>query len=272
MNERYALDRLVLASSSPRRRELVAALRLPLPVEVLATDTDETVEPGLEPHEIVTELSLRKAAAAAQRLSAADLQEGRSALVLGGDTIVVLDGEVLGKPADAADACRTLRRLSGRAHEVYSGVSLLRTGMREFRGAADSEQPFPASELAVPAFGEAVDASSASGRSSGGLRWSSEARLGRIGRWRIAEASPDEPVCAVGYTRSEVIFRELSEAEIEAYVASGDPLDKAGSYGVQGLGSVLIEEIAGDFYSVMGLPLALVYQMLLPFGVSPLRS
>ncbi|OXM17411.1 Maf family protein [Paenibacillus herberti] len=270
---------LVLASSSPRRRELVGALRLPIPIEVLATDTDETVCPELNPRMIVAELSLRKAVAAAQQLSR-ESHPSHGTLVLGGDTIVVLDGEVLGKPLDAEDARQTLRRLSGRAHEVYSGVSLL------FVPESDQGVQEQLAQLATPAFSAGdgtevpaglLDIADKSARLLDGAAinrvpvWGAEELLGDIGRWRVAAAG-SSPLAATGYTRSEVRFRELSEEEISAYVATGDPLDKAGSYGVQGLGSVLIEKIEGDFYSVMGLPLALLYQMLLPFGVSPLRQ
>ncbi|SDT29838.1 septum formation protein [Paenibacillaceae bacterium GAS479] len=288
MNVNQLPSRLVLASSSPRRRELVGALRLPIPIEVLATDTDETVGPELNPEMIVAELSLRKAIAAAQQISTEPHPSYRT-LVLGGDTIVVLDGEVLGKPLDAEDARQTLRRLSGRVHEVYSGVSLL------FVPESDQGAQAQLTQLAAPVFfvGDGVGKS---GVVLDGTRkptllpdgadkfapnldgvainrvpvWGAEELLGDIGRWRVA-AADSSPLAATGYTRSEVRFRELSDEEITAYVATGDPLDKAGSYGVQGLGSVLIEKIEGDFYSVMGLPLALLYQMLLPFGVSPLR-
>ncbi|QJC52944.1 Maf-like protein [Paenibacillus albicereus] len=252
MNENNLPQRLVLASSSPRRRELAAALRLPIPLEVLATDADESVGPELRPHEIVAELALRKAMAAALRIEGS----GGRALVLGGDTIVVLDGEVLGKPVDAEEARLTLRRLSGRVHEVYSGVALLATG---------GPVPAVATEL-PPAF---PPAGAASALASDAV-WGERQRFGGIGDYRVA--APGGPaIAACGYTRSKVRFRELGEAQIAAYVASGDPLDKAGSYGIQGLGSVLIEKIEGDFYSIMGLPLNLLYELLKSFGLDPLQ-
>ncbi|MGN7453206.1 Maf family protein [Paenibacillus pasadenensis] len=257
MNEDNLPQRLVLASSSPRRRELAAALRLPIPLEVLATDADESVAPELRPHEIVAELALRKAKAAALRIEEASGAEGGRALVLGGDTIVVLDGEVLGKPADAEDARRTLRRLSGRVHEVYSGVALLAAGEPVAGGSATLPPAFP------PA---GADPSQASG-----AVWGDRQRLGDIGAYRVA-APGGTAFAACGYTRSAVRFRELDDAQIAAYVATGDPLDKAGSYGIQGLGSVLVEQIEGDFYSIMGLPLNLLYELLRRFGLDPLRS
>jgi septum formation protein len=97
--------------------------------------------------------------------------------------------------------------------------------------------------------------------------------LGDIGQYRVISKSPSgEPEIIVGHTVSKVTFRPMSDAEIEAYIKTGDPLDKAGAYGVQGIGAVFIEKIEGDFYSVMGLPLNLLYQMLLRFGVSPFKT
>lgn len=223
---------LVLASSSPRRQELIRTLGLP--VVVRASDADETVPGGWEPAAIVEELSLRKAQTVAQ-----SLPEGGSAaertIVVGSDTIVVLDGRVLGKPADPLDAERMLSLLQGRSHQVYSGVACV--------------EP---SRAGIP------------------VREGAE-RLGDITRLRVLSRLPaGEPDLAVGHTVSTVTFRPMSPREIEAYVRTGEPLDKAGSYGIQGVGSFFIEKMEGDFYSVMGLPLHLLYRMLQTFGIQPL--
>lgn len=220
---------LVLASASPRRQELIRLLQLP--VVVKATQTDESVPEGWTPPRIVEELALRKAAAAAAP-SGAGYSEGE--IVVGSDTIVVLDGAVLGKPRDAEDAASMLLRLQGREHTVYTGVA-----------------------CCSYTHGLAAE----------------DAAFGNTGSYRaIVPRLEGEPACAVGHTASKVTFRPMSNAEIEAYIHTKDPLDKAGSYGIQGVGAVFIEKIEGDFYSVMGLPLNLLYRMLLKFGISPFKT
>ncbi|AJY76057.1 Maf family protein [Paenibacillus beijingensis] len=195
-------SRLVLASSSPRRQELVASLGLSLPVHILPTDTDESVPSGWTPAQIVERLSLRKARAAARLLAAAG--DSVPSLVLGADTIVVLDGDVLGKPANRADAVQTLRRLQGRSHKVYSGMTL-------------------------------------------------------IGTHTGAEIS--------AHRMTRVTMKPLDHETIERYVATGEPLDKAGSYGIQGLGATLVSGIEGCYFNVVGLPLSLLSDMLAEQGV-----
>lgn len=188
-------DTLILASSSPRRRELLQALGIPF--TVMTSDVDETTAPGLSPKEVVEELSLRKANAVADRLT-----EG---FVLGSDTIVVLDGQILGKPEDEADAFRMLSMLQGREHTVYSGVALI----------------------------DAV-----TGRSE------------------------------VAHSHTQVKIRPLSEAEIKSYIATKEPMDKAGSYAIQGIGATIVEGITGDYFTVVGLPLCLTSNLLARFGMS----
>ena len=179
---------LVLASASPRRRDLLA--RLGLAFDVRPTDADETWPEDLAPGPAAAEVALRKA-------RAADVD----ALVLAADTVVVLDGDVLGKPADADGAARTLRRLSGRTHEVATGLALRLNG-RE----------------------------------------------------------------TTAYETTRVTFADLSDDEIAAYVATGSPLDKAGSYGIQDdLGAVFVERIEGDYFNVVGLPLRRFYTTLCAF-------
>lgn len=184
---------LILASKSPRRRELIA--RLGVPYEVCASDADESVCGLLAPDEYVKTLALRKAQAAA------NTHPGD--VVLGVDTVVVLDGRILGKPQNICDAAQMLRALSGRSHEVFSGFALIGDGK---------------------VYSESV--------------------------------------------RTTVRFAALSDEEIARYVASGEPMDKAGAYGIQGEGALLVEGISGDYYNVVGLPLQRIYAVLKSdFGV-----
>lgn len=183
--------RLILASQSPRRRELLE--RLGLSFEVKAADVDETMDSGKNPAEEVARLSRMKAAA---------VDAGREEVVIAADTVVVLGGMVLGKPKDKPDAVRMLRALSGREHQVMSGLTVRR----------------------------------------GDRIWS-------------------ETVV------TKVRFRELDEAEIAAYVESGEPLDKAGAYGIQGLAAIFVERLDGDYYNVMGLPLCPLVGLLRRAGV-----
>jgi septum formation protein len=238
---------LILASSSPRRQELIRSLKLPC--EIMASDVDESTASGLSPAQVVEELSLRKARAVFQRLEA----RSNPGIVIGSDTIVVLDNHILGKPVDEADAFRMLKSIQGRKHQVYSGVACIDTGSGDEKAGPPVTRPFEIGEPMEKA-GDAM-------------------YLGDTGQYRILSESPSgQPKAMIGHTVTKVTFRPMSDEEIEAYVKTGEPLDKAGSYGVQGLGSVFIERIEGDFYSVMGLPLNLLYQMLLKFGISPFKS
>lgn len=198
-----AISQLVLASSSPRRKELVAMLDLSLPVYILSTDTDETVEAGWIPSEVVEKLSLRKANAALKMLQ--QKQEHESSLIIGADTIVVLDGEVLGKPVDDTEAMSMLGRLQGRSHEVYTGIACV-----------------------LSSNGEA----------------------------------------SLAHRMTKVKMKALSNDQIARYVATGEPRDKAGAYGIQGLGSILVDEIAGCYFNVVGLPLSLLSDMLDTYDIS----
>lgn len=232
---------LILASSSPRRQELIRSLGLPY--RIMVSEADESTEPHWSPARIVEELAARKAETVCARCTAEGLQE--ASVVIGSDTIVVLDGEVLGKPVDAQDAYRMLKALQGRRHQVFSGVACFE----------------------VTAGGEARQAGF-----DARLNDAESIRLGELGQYRLASATGGAATAAVGHTASQVTFRPMSDAEIRAYIGTGDPLDKAGSYGIQGLGSLFIEKIEGDFYSIMGLPMNLLYQMLLRFGISPFAS
>ena len=185
-----ARPRVILASQSPRRRELLALIGIPH--EVRPADIDEVYRPGEEPTEHALRLAREKAARIAQD----------DAVVIGSDTIVVLDGDVLGKPVDAADAAQMLRRLSGRAHTVITAVA---------------------------------------------VHWSGKTLAG-------AEE--------VGVT-----FHELSDAEIAGYIATREPMDKAGAYGIQGFGATIVARVDGDYFAVMGLPLQLLVRLLKQLGL-----
>ena len=187
--------RIILASGSPRRKELLEMLKVKN-LEIIPAKGEESAHPELSPPELVKELSRCKAAEVAPR-------HEPDTVTIGADTVVVLDGQVLGKPADRADAAWMLRALSGRSHTVYTGVTIIR------------------------------------------------------GNTLISHAE-----------RTEVRFRPLSEREIEAYIATGEPMDKAGAYGAQGIASLFVEGLDGDFFNVMGLPLCALGNMLKELGVS----
>lgn len=190
--------RIILASTSPRRKELIASLHLAF--EVIPSHADEDTPPEWTPEQTVQELAMRKALAVYRGL------EGREqdAVIVGSDTVVVLDGDILGKPVDEADAERMLSRLQGRVHRVFTGVAC-------------------------------IDASN--GQSM------------------------------VQYRQTDVTMKELSEATIRAYVQTGEPSDKAGSYAIQGIGASLIDRVEGCYFNVVGLPLSLLSDMLDGFGI-----
>ena len=181
---------IVLASSSPRRKQLLELLGLTF--EVVPADIDETWRNGEAPAAHAERLARGKAAAVSRP----------EALVVGADTIVVIGGEILGKPRDAAEARAMLRRLSGQGHEVFTAVAVA---------------------------------------------------------WRGKTGA--------GTSRTSVHVRALDDETIAAYVATGEPLDKAGAYGIQGYGAVLVERIEGDYFTVMGLGLGLFVDLLAPLGL-----
>ncbi|MFC5447262.1 Maf family protein [Paenibacillus aestuarii] len=226
------LPKLILASSSPRRQELIQSLGLPYIIRV--SDADETVEQKITPAELVELLSMRKATTVRDMLKGTAEQ----GVIIGSDTVVVFQGEVLGKPVDENDAFRMLKMLQGQTHEVYSGVACVDTGSSEEGNAGADDTT----------------------------------HIGDLIRYRIQVKSPEgRPAVIVGHSVSKVTFRPMSDEEIRAYIQTREPMDKAGSYGVQGIGAVFIEKIEGDFYSIMGLPLNLLNQMLLRFGISSLK-
>ena len=185
--------KIVLASQSPRRKELLG--RMGLEFVTQASKIDESAFDGLEARELVATLSREKAQWIARQL------DGET-LVIGADTVVVRDGAALGKPKDAEDAVAMLLSLSGRDHQVCTGVTICRG---------------------------------------------------------------DRVLTQVEET--QVTFRDLTEAEVRQYVSTGEPMDKAGAYGIQGLGGLLVDGIRGDYSNVVGLPVCRLGQMLKDFGV-----
>ena len=185
---------IILASKSPRRRALLEQMGVK-DFRILTPDIDEHMDRELPPAELVRQISLEKAQAVAA-------QADPNAVIIAADTVVALDGVVLGKPADEEEAFRMLSLLSGNRHQVYTGLTVLR-----------GEQVFS--------------------------------------QWE----------------ETSVTFRPLTAEEIEAYIATGEPMDKAGAYGIQGYGALFIEGISGDYYNVMGLPVCRLGQILGQLGM-----
>jgi septum formation protein len=205
---------LLLASASPRRSDLLKAAGIGF--DVLPVNVDETPLAQESPEAHVRRLAEEKARVASQTRP--------GAVVLGADTVVVVDDRILGKPRDAADAAEMLRALSGRAHEVLTGVAVIRpagrAGLKPERG------------------GDGPPTSGA------------------------ASVAPTTPPAAIGVACTRVWFSSLSDDEIDWYVRSGEPMDKAGAYAIQGLASRFIDRIDGSYSNVVGLPVALVYRLL----------
>jgi len=172
---------LILASASPRRKEIMQTAGLIFSIHV--SDTDETLPDGIAASEAVTELSYRKALAVAKTHP--------DDTVIGADTVVTLDGKILGKPANTDDAKNMLRTLSGRTHKVFTGVCIIK---------GDCVNKF--------------------------------------------------------FEETDVTFFDLTDEEINAYVETNEPMDKAGAYGIQGKGCTLVKGICGDYFNVVGLPVA----------------
>ena len=181
--------KLILASQSPRRRELLSLLKIPF--EVCVSQADETMEPGAPPEQQVALVSRRKAEATPR-------QEDQ--VVIAADTIVVCDDSVMGKPHCREEACQMLERLSGRTHQVMTGLTVL---------------------------------------------WGNQ--------------------CHTCTEITDVTFRSLSRQEIDRYVDSGEPMDKAGAYGIQGGAALFAEKLSGDYYNVVGLPVCRLVQVLRSF-------
>ncbi|MCI8387845.1 MAG: septum formation inhibitor Maf [Clostridiales bacterium] len=184
------MNKIILASASPRRRELMTMVGAAF--EVITADCDENIEGKLTPAEYVSELALRKAKSVLDKCGSPN-----NMIVIGADTIVCLDGKILGKPKDMADAVNTLLMLSGREHSVFTGLAVV-----------------------------------------------------------------DNSKSVADVTQTRVKFTELTREECERYVATGEPLDKAGSYGIQGIGGMFVERIDGDYFNVVGLPISRLRKLL----------
>jgi septum formation protein len=187
---------LILASGSPRRRALLEGLNLSF--RVMTSHVDETLPPDIKPKDAVQNLALKKAKAVSISAS--------SALIIGADTVVVLDEQILGKPTDVQDAMQMIAQLQGRVHHVFSGIALV------------------------------------------------EVEEGKIVR-EITRAR-----------KTDVWMRPLSQKKIDWYIRTGEPLDKAGAYGIQGYGATLIEKMDGCYFNVVGLSLSLLDQMMEELG------
>lgn len=187
---------IVLASASPRRQELLRQVGVSF--RVIPSGLDETVATPMAPGNLVEHLAVAKARDVARH------QPG--AIVIGADTIVVVDGEILGKPCDRADAIGMLQRLSGREHQVHTGLAVVVAGEQEL----------------------------------------------------------------VSHETTSVRFRDLTLAQIERYVDSGEPMDKAGAYGIQERGAAIVSSVQGDYFTVVGLPICRLVQMLSQVGVEVL--
>jgi len=188
------MRKIILASGSPRRRELLT--QIGLEYTVIPSKKEEVLR-FTKPEDIVKDLSLQKAQDIAENAE-------QGTMVIGSDTVVALDGEILGKPHTPENAVKMLRRLEGRSHQVYTGVSVV------IKGAADNGNDV------IISFAEETD----------------------------------------------VHVYPMTEEEIQSYVASGDPLDKAGAYGIQGVFAKHVQGISGCYYNVMGLPIGRLYQEL----------
>jgi septum formation protein len=191
------MKKIILASGSPRRKELLE--KIGLKFEVAAGDIEEDLNNGLPPRKLAEKLSLDKAGAAALKYS--------DAVIIAADTLGVFEGKIIGKPHTPSVARKMLSMLSGKMHLVITGYTILDTGTRK----------------------------------------------------SITKS-----------VTTKVYFRRLTEAEIEAYVKTGEPLDKAGAYAIQGLGALIVEKIEGDYYNVIGLPLSSLMESLKEFGVKVL--
>ncbi len=188
-------NRLILASASPRRKELLKSIRIPF--IVAPAEIDELVQDGEEPEAHVQRLAYEKAFEISRKY--------QDSWVLGADTIVVIDGRILGKPSDETEAVKMLSILSGRTHVVFTGYAI------------------------------------------------------------INSCYPD--MKTVAYARSEVFIRTLSKAEIQGYVLTGEPMDKAGAYAIQGVGAAIVEKVYGSYTNVVGLPLCEVARDFKKLGI-----
>lgn len=230
-NVRKMTMKLVLASGSQRRRELLTMCGYDY--EIIVSNADETIDEN-DPESFVRALSFRKAKEVFDRLFAAGR---RDFAVIGSDTVVAFQKEggtkpvIIGKPKDAKDAVRILSMLSGKTHRVFTGVSVI----------ADIPDENAAAQCSIRKKEEIQTECS------------------------IREKAEIQTECSI----TEVTFETLSPDEIADYVNSGDPLDKAGSYGIQGPFGMFVREIRGNYFTVIGMPIPVLYKMLKKIGILP---
>ena len=186
---------IILASASPRRKELLE--KIGLKFEVDASGCEEEIDAGLDPNELVRQLAIKKAKSVAAR--------HKNALIIAADTIGVMGDKILGKPHTKNEASKMLQAISGKSHLVITGFSILDTTTNKI---------------------------------------------------------------VTGIVNTRVYIKKLTGQEIDAYVKTGEPLDKAGAYAIQGIGAVIVEKIEGDYYNVMGLPLHALTEALKEFGIN----
>ena len=191
------MQKIILASSSPRRQKILKQVGIPF--EILPSDIQEDLGGEMSPYEAVKTLSFQKAICAVDKV-------GEGSVIVAADTIVDLNGKIMGKPVDEQDAFNILKKLQGRKHSVYTGVCIIK-------------------------------------KTAGDL---------------IVRSIIDN---------SAVFMRPMTDDEIRAYIKTGEPMDKAGAYAIQEMGSLFVERIEGDFYTVEGLPIVRVYQELKNIGV-----
>ncbi len=203
------LPKLILASGSPRRAEILTSVGWEFTKHT--ADIDETEFEGENPADYVQRLAKEKAEKVAESYE--------NALILGADTTVVIDNQIIGKPIDLADAKRMLKMLSGRQHEVLTGVALI----KKVQSSKFKVQSFEGENL---------------------------------------NSNIENPTSEVDLQKTTVKFAEMSNAEIDFLAEKGEPLDKAGAYAVQAQAALFIEEIEGDYWNVVGLPINLVYGLL----------
>ncbi len=195
------MSKFFLASTSPRRRDILEQIGIDF--EVVDSNVDEDMPDGCLPKEYVKLLAEKKAKAVFENVSK---NEDGNVIVIGADTVVVYDSEILGKPEDKKDAFKTLRALQGNKHSVYTGIS-------------------------------------------------------------IFYKKDDQTICKTDFDKTDVYMMNLSDSEILKYIESGEPMDKAGSYAIQEKGSLFIDKIEGDFYTVVGLSPSKLYKMFNDMGI-----
>ena len=193
------MKKIILASASPRRKELLEKIGLKFAVE--PSDSEEDTDAGLEPHELVWQISINKAKTVAAGY--------KNAIVIAADTIGVIGNKILGKPHTPNEAVKMLSEISGQPHLVITGLTVLDTATNK----------------------------------------------------------------SISLTVDTIVYiKKLTGREIDAYVSTGEPLNKAGAYAIQGMGAVIVERIDGDFYNVMGLPLQALTEVLKEFGIDVWKS